>query len=253
MKVYKNNTVKYWTNAFKKLSSFDIVNIEDIYKMYLSAYNFFKDQTFDYRLNNGAMEWIYTSDSSLKIVERHSKKFPKSKFLYLELPYQLYEDYFINWLNRIGNPVSTDWKIIEEYINKNVVWNPDPNDPTVGIYEGASSYGSYLCHKLYGVGTPAFNNGTYFPKRNTHRMAFTYKIKSDVPVFLAAESSKKFKIEIVPFTFNPTVDGYNYKEFKPDADIRYYFKDFKNAEIDLQNKKIKFIDKDNNIIAQYIK
>ena len=253
MKVYKNNTVKYWTDDFKKLSSFDIVSIEDMYKMYLSAYNFFKKQKFDYRLNNGAMEWIYTPDSSLKIVERHSKDFPKSKFLYLEIPYQLYEDYFINWFNRIDNPVRIDWKTIEEYIDKEVLWDPDPIDPTIGEYVEACSYGCYLSHKLYGVGTPAFNNGTYFPKRNTHRMAYTYKIKSDVPVFLSAESTEKFKIEIAPFTFNPAVDGYNHNKLKPDADIRYYFKDFKNAEIDIQNKKINFLDKDNKVIAQYIK
>jgi len=185
----------------------------------------------------------------------------RSKFVYIELPYQLFEDYFNTWLyrNQGHGPTNTPWSEIEDHINNNKEWgkeieafNHDSNI-IVREYEDITSYGVWLTFLLYGLGTPVFNNASYFPKRNTHRMAFCYKNKSDVPIFFQLQNDNdKFNLEFVPFSLNPKVSGYDFTKFKADAEIKYTFKDIRKAQVDIENKEVIFYDKDNTNIAKYV-
>ena len=183
------------------------------------------------------------------------------KFIYIELPYQLFEDYFNTWLyrNQGHGPTNTPWSEIEDHINNNKEWGKEfeafnhDNGKTVRVYEDITSYGVWLTFLLYGLGTPVFNNASYFPKRNSHRMAYCYKNKSDVSLFLQLQNNNKFDLEFIPFSLNPEISGYDYTNFKPGVELEYYFKDIKKAEIDIENKEITFYNKDNNSIAKYIK
>jgi len=270
MKIYKNNKVKYWTPCFDDLKSFDILDIKDISLRYDKAYECIRDEyetveenlDYDYRLQYGAMKWANpVVDNASNIVKRHFNDFTNSKFIYIELPYQLFEDYFNTWLyrNPDNGPTTTPWSKIEKYIDKNEEWGKEikafkhNNGKTVREHEDVTSYGIWLTYLIYGLGTPVFNNGSYFPKRNSHRMAFCYKNKSDVPFFYEVQDDSNFNLEFVPFSLNPEIGGYDHENFKPDAELDYYFKDIKKAEVDIRNKTITFYNKDNNSIAKYIK
>ena len=261
MKIYKNNKVKYWTPFFNDLKSFDILDIRDISLRYNKAFKFIRNIDYDPRLQYGAMKWTTHEDNSSNVVERHFNTFNNDKFVYVELPYQLFEDYFNTWLYRKPNhgPTNTPWSEIEEHINNNKQWgkvieafNHDSNI-IVREYEDITSYGVWLTFLLYGLGTPVFNNANYFPKRNTHRMAFCYKNKSDVPIFFQLQNDNdKFNLEFVPFSLNPKVSGYDFTKFKADAEIKYTFKDIRKAQVDIENKEVIFYDKDNTNIAKYV-
>lgn len=263
MKIYNNNKVKYWSSAFDDLKSFDILDIKDISLRYDKAYEHIRNVDYDYRLQYGSMAWADPLvDNASNIVRKHSNNFEDEKFIYIELPYQLFEDYFNTWLyrNPENGPTNVHWSKIEEYIDKNQEWGKEiqafkhDNSKTVREHNDAASYGIWLTFLLYGLGTPVFNNANYFPKRNTHRMAFSYKNKSDVPIlFQLQNNNDKFNLEFIPFSLNPEISGYNYEDFKPGAEIEYYFKDIKKAEVDIKNKEITFYNKDNNSIAKYIK
>lgn len=261
MKIYKNNKVKYWTPFFNDLKSFDILDIRDISLRYNKAFKFIRNIDYDPRLQYGAMKWTTHEDNSSNVVERHFNKFKDQKFIYIELPYQLFEDYFNTWLyrNQGHGPTNTPWSEIEDHINNNKEWgkeieafNHDSNI-IVREYEDITSYGVWLTFLLYGLGTPVFNNANYFPKRNTHRMAFCYKNKSDVPIFFQLQNDNdKFNLEFVPFSLNPKVSGYDFTKFKADAEIKYTFKDIRKAQVDIENKEVIFYDKDNTNIAKYV-
>ena len=261
MKIYKNNKVKYWTPFFNDLKSFDILDIRDISLRYNKAFKFIRNIDYDPRLQYGAMKWTTHEDNSSNVVERHFNTFNNDKFVYIELPYQLFEDYFNTWLyrNQGHGPTNTPWSEIEDHINNNKEWgkeieafNHDSNI-IVREYEDITSYGVWLTFLLYGLGTPVFNNANYFPKRNTHRMAFCYKNKSDVPIFFQLQNDNdKFNLEFVPFSLNPKVSGYDFTKFKADAEIKYTFKDIRKAQVDIENKEVIFYDKDNTNIAKYV-
>jgi hypothetical protein len=271
MKIYKNNKVKHWSPCFDDLKSFDILDIKDISLRYDKAYEFIRNADYDdYRLQYGAMRWADPiKDNASMIVKRHSNDFKNSKFIYIELPYQLFEDYFNTWLYRNPDhgPTPKPWSEIEKHIDKNEEWGKEIeafkhgfvdekgkwNGKTVREYEDVTSYGIWLTYLLYGLGTPVFNNGNYFPKRNSHRMAFCYKNKSDVPFFYPIQDNSNFNLEFIPFSLNPEVSGYDHEDFKPGAELEYYFKDIKKAEVSIENKEITFYNKDNNSIAKYIK
>jgi len=234
---YENTSVKYWTDSWTDLESFDLISTEEVYERYLDSFkklDKLKDTYSDEVLKKRISDWNNIKPGSpVDIAKRHYLKNPKYfEMLYLEIPYQFYFDYMSDWLNGIafkgvkeGHP-SVSLDDVKEHIKNNTKWSMD------GRVDGRS-YHQYETFKKYGVLNPIFNNGLEYPKRSTHMTAYAFLTKSDVPIL--------FKYPIG----NPT-------RFKvePNKIEEPYFKNkYLSLEIDIDKKIVDFFLEDEHIGA----
>ena len=220
---YKNTEVKYWTESWKNIESFDILSAKQVYNLYHNTYVELSNYVFAYTydLKKFINQWNHLEEGGVvDIAKRHMKNFPDSKFVYLEIPYKLYQDYMTDWLeDEFDIPLGT----IKQHISNGESWEYK-NTPQ------AFSYLNYISFKKYGVANPIFNNGLEYPKRSTHITAFTSQIKSDVPILLQIDNDLKLKIKE------------NTKESP------YFQKSYLTMEVDINNKSVDFfLDKTKHI------
>ena len=220
---YKNTEVKYWTESWKNIESFDILSAKQVYNLYHNTYVELSNYVFAYTydLKKFINQWNHLGNGGVvDIAKRHMENFPDSKFVYLEIPYKLYQDYMTDWLeDEFDIPLGT----IKQHISNGESWEYK-NTPQ------AFSYLNYITFKKYGVANPIFNNGLEYPKRSTHITAFTSQIKSDVPILLQIDDDLKFKIKE------------NTKESP------YFQKSYLTMEVDINNKSVDFfLDKTKHI------
>ena len=249
---YTNTKVKYWTDVWKDVNSFDVLSTRDIAKKYREVYEFIDKFPIDKNLefsNKGKhlpfmRGWNSDKeDSSVDIAYRYSVK--EHHMVYLELPYKFFYDNFTEWLYYPrDNDVPFSWKFIKDHIENDTVWGRGTSTDEYGEYFNTLSYRMYLSFKRYGVANPIFNNALTFPKRSTHMMGYIHMIKSDVPIlFSIPDGYTKF-----------TVFPNKFKDFNQDerADTdRYFNGKYLMLEIDIDNKVVQFIDEDDKEIGVY--
>jgi hypothetical protein len=221
MNIYISNSVKYWSDNFRDLKSFDIVDDLNLKK------RFFDTSKFIEGFNNSDVKnvagWNRGEKVSLSTVNRKVK--PGKKYLYLELPYEFFNHYFEEWLGEVCSvddtfigektvncfcykckpPVkaesghtyySLSWPDIKSRIentgtfpnSKIRPWKT--NTPLDDI-----SYDQFKLFEKYGIANPIFNFSDTWPKIGSHRMAFTSIVESDVPIFFLLGNGNEFVIK----------------------------------------------------------
>ena len=213
--LYKNTEVKYWTESWKNVESFDILSAKQVYNLYYNTYielsNYLFAYTYD--IKKFINQWNHLEKGGVvDIAKRHMEDFPDDKFVYLEIPYQFYLDNMTDWLE---DEFDIPLKKIKHHIKNDESWE----------YEGtpqAFSYLNYITFKKYGVANPVFNNGKQYPKRSTHITAFTSEIKSDVPILLQVDNDLKFRTE------------------EHIEELPYFQKSYLTMEVDINNKSVDF-------------
>ena len=220
---YKNTEVKYWTESWKNVESFDILSAKQVYNLYYNTYVELSNYRFAYTydIKKFINQWNHLEKGGVvDIAKRHIRDFPDDKFVYLEIPYQFYLDNMTDWLeDEFDIPLET----IKQHIKNGESWEYK-NTPQ------AFSYLNYVTFKKYGVANPIFNNGEHYPKRSTHITAFTSQIKSDVPILLQIDDDLKFKTE------------------EHTEELPYFQKSYLTMEVDINNKSVDFfLDKTKHI------
>ena len=220
---YKNTEVKYWTESWKNVESFDILSAKQVYNLYYNTYVELSNYRFAYTydIKKFINQWNHLEKGGVvDIAKRHIRDFPDDKFVYLEIPYQFYLDNMTDWLeDEFDIPLET----IKQHIKNGESWEYK-NTPQ------AFSYLNYVTFKKYGVANPIFNNGKHYPKRSTHITAFTSQIKSDVPILLQIDDDLKFKTE------------------EHTEELPYFQKSYLTMEVDINNKSVDFfLDKTKHI------
>ena len=220
---YKNTEVKYWTESWKNVESFDILSAKQVYNLYYNTYVELSNYRFAYTydIKKFINQWNHLEKGGVvDIAKRHMRDFPDDKFVYLEIPYQFYLDNMTDWLeDEFDIPLET----IKQHIKNGESWEYK-NTPQ------AFSYLNYVTFKKYGVANPIFNNGKHYPKRSTHITAFTSQIKSDVPILLQIDDDLKFKTE------------------EHTEELPYFQKSYLTMEVDINNKSVDFfLDKTKHI------
>jgi len=213
--LYKNTEVKYWTESWKNIEPFDILSAKQVYNLYYNTYielsNYLFAYTYD--IKNFVSKWNGLHEGGVvDIAKRHMEKFPDSKFVYLEIPYQFYLDNMTDWLE---DEFDIPLKKIKHYIKNDESWEYESTPQ-------AFSYLNYITFKKYGIANPVFNNGKQYPKRSTHITAFTAEIGSDVPILLQIDNDLKFRTE------------------EHTGQLPYFQKSYLTMEVDIKNKSVDF-------------
>lgn len=228
MKTYENNSIKWWTNVWKDVKPFDVLTNQEVYQKYIDVVDSIDDFAIrlNWKLKKRISKWNNKKDgSSVDIVKRQMNAKPGGKMIYLEIPYQFYEDYMTGWLdNNSKNQKVVSLDELKGHIKNNTKWTLN------GLNDGRS-YHNYYTFKEFGVANPVYNNGVEYPKRSTHITAYCFLNKSDVPIlFMLPEHSTKI------FSTIPN------KEELP------YFKDkYLTLDIDIKNKLVNFFLEDEHI------
>lgn len=246
--IYKNiirpPSKKYWTTAWKHLVPFEVLSSEEVYQNYYKTYEELKSFSHEKLIKVKGFSNITISDISefvsqwnnlnegsvVDIAKRHWQEHPNDKFLYVEIPYQFFEDHMTDWLeDEFDIPLSR----IKKFIKRGDIWSTAIGN-TGKTMPNAFSFLNYFTFYYYGVANPIFNNGVYYPKRSTHITAFTSIIKSDVPILLQIDGeSSKFKI------------------LPNKMELPYFNKSYLTMEVDIENKSIDFFLDDTKHIGVY--
>ena len=184
MKTYNQSSVNYQTDIFSDFQSFDVVNYSDILQLQKKLQEWVKNYNGTQPLSK-MEEMIAYPPTTEKILNLGGD------YLYLELPYEFFNDYLTAWTHDIClkpdifkcdcykcinlNHHNT-WKKIKKNILKGIKWKTDGKNVTsFAIFE---TFHSGIIKPIYN-----FSDDSKWPKIGTHRIAYTSILKSDVPFF----------------------------------------------------------------------
>lgn len=212
MKIYEQSGVKFWSDNFSDLKSFDIINGKDLRKRFNATSKFIEN--FNNDVDN-ILGWNVGEKVSLTTVNTKVKL--KQNYLYLELPFKFFNDYFEEWLGEVcsvndnfdGEKTSNCWcykcsplkKAKSGFTYYSIPWTElknkikDGQDWKSNTQFDDISHGQFMLFKNYGIANPIFNFSKGWPKIGSHRMAFTSIVGSDVPFFFLLENDKEFVIK----------------------------------------------------------
>ena len=198
--------VNYGTDAFNDLKSFDVISIDEI----VSRHN----KMLNSNLNSSKVlsyPWYQGHIHTVSGFNTFTERYKEIKNLYLELPYEFFNEYLIGWsddictlgldieeplLKKYGDcfdckiknnfinsaELHLSWKLIKQKILNNEKWEHN-NEFSPQTYELFESF------KNYGLLKPIYNKSpNSWLTNGTHRVAFCSILKSDIPFFLPFKS-----------------------------------------------------------------
>lgn len=189
MKTYNQSSVNYQTDIFSDFQSFDVINYIDILQLQKKLQEWAKNYNDTHSLLMKIPEMIDYPPTTEKILNFGGD------YLYLELPYKFFNDYFTSWTHDVctrtvlfykdGTPRCdcykcnnlnhhNTWKKIKKNILKGIKWKTYDKNAT--SFEMFNTFDS-------GIIKPIYNFSPQWPKIGTHRIAYTSILKSDVPFF----------------------------------------------------------------------
>jgi hypothetical protein len=213
MKIYNHSGVKYWTDTFNNLKSFDIINTDELEELNTKLIEYFKSHPKKDFLH-------FIPGMQHTVFERL-----KGDYFYLELPYEFFNDHLVAWS---GDVCISDSKVVELYYNSKKVydkqvcecyecffknkdaivshvtwsfvkekilkgenWKQIWINPTTGkINEGLGVPSKpnhpemYETFRDYGIAKPIYNySDINWPSVGIHRIAYCSILKTDVPIF----------------------------------------------------------------------
>jgi hypothetical protein len=199
--------VNYSTDAFNDLKSFDVVSIDEIVSRHNKIQKLLNSNFNSSNIVNKRIARKVETEGDRIFFERYKGR----KNLYLELPYEFFNEYLIGWgddictlgldieespLKKYGDcfdckiknnfldssTLHLSWKFIKQKILNNEKWEHD-DEFRPQTYELFESF------KNYGLVRPIYNKSiNSWLINGTHRVAFCSILKSDVPFFLPLKS-----------------------------------------------------------------
>ena len=186
MKIYKHSGVNYMTDIFSNFKSFDTIRSNDLLQIQKKLTEWAKNYNGSVHLKiNKIREFVNYPPTNEKIL------YHGGDYLYLELPYELFNDYLTAWthdicLNEFDSTKCDcykcndfehhlSWKTIKKDILNHIRWT----NKGQGLI---TSYSIFKTFKL-GIIKPIYNYSSQWPILGTHRIAYCSVLKSDIPFF----------------------------------------------------------------------
>ena len=174
MKTYKNNGVRYYTDAFSDLKSFDIISVNEMIERHETALKKLTKKDVSY-LQYGT--GIFSFKDYETLVKFQSMGY--EQVIYLEIPYEFIDEYLEQWTYS-SKKNATTLPEVKECVKKNLMWESNG---------GPTSMHMYNCIKDKGFIKPIYNFADKWPKNGTHRLAFGALTFSDIPIFFPYTSN----------------------------------------------------------------
>jgi hypothetical protein len=233
VKTYKQSSVNHQTDIFSDFKSFDAINYNDLLRIQKKI----EEWTKNY---NGIHSEIYRNSEFINYPPTTEKILNLGgDYLYLELPYEFFNDYLTAWTHDIclkPDSLKCDcykcnnfkyhltWKKIKKNILNGIKW-----------ITKNKSVASYSIFETFGLGIikPIYNYSPNWPKIGTHRIAYTSILKSDVPFFFLT-NDKDVYIGDLPYFRNK--EYCHMKLNRVDKKIKFYISSFRDFDEDRDEK-----------------
>ena len=164
-KIYKQGKVKFFTEAFNDLKSFDFISVPEFYDHYFlkniqlmeNDRNHYSEKkvTSVFRNEEGKLESQDTDmgrilNIAIEEYEEFGLKNLRNlggRILYIELPCEFFNDYLTSWCGRSGEHdelgiKNIHWKDVKEKIKSNKYWNSESRScTTYECFDSIKRYG----------------------------------------------------------------------------------------------------------------